>query len=93
MKSLDQLLRDLAVQNGLFLLDTQGSTFMAVSNLISDQTSDYAGRISEFAASAIRAEKISMFDPTDPAKGFIPVRIGVHAGRLLADVVGNRDPR
>lgn len=34
-----------------------------------------------------------MIDEDDPSKGYVQIRVGFHVGSVVADVVGNRNPR
>lgn len=66
---------------------------MAVSNLVKDQAQDHCLRIARFAVEAIQAANQTLIDEDDPAKGNVHIRVGFHSGPVVADVVGNRNPR
>lgn len=66
---------------------------MAVTNLIKDQSSDHAKRIAMFAIEALEAARKVQIDMDDDSLGFLTLRVGFHSGPVVADVVGNRNPR
>ena len=66
---------------------------MAVTNLVKDQPNDHAKRIANFAVDAIEAANETLVDLDDLSKGYISIRVGFHSGPVVADVVGNRNPR
>ena len=77
----------------IFKVETIGDAYMAVTNLVSKQSQDHAKRIAEFAIRAIAAANETLIDEDDPAKGHVNIRVGFHSGPVVADVVGNRNPR
>ena len=66
---------------------------MAVTNLVKDQSGDHARRIADFAVDAIIAANSTLIDLEDPDRGCVSIRVGFHSGAIVADVVGNRNPR
>ena len=55
---------------------------------------DHTARIARFALEAVAtAQTISVLEDDDPAMGFIQIRAGFHAGKVVASVVGNANPR
>ena len=77
----------------IFKVETIGDAYMAVTNLVTKQSHDHAKRIAEFAIRAVTAANETLIDEEDPAKGHVNVRVGFHSGPVVADVVGNRNPR
>lgn len=65
---------------------------MAVANLVKDQP-DHSRRIAEFAIDALKAANETLIDEDDESKGIVNIRVGFHSGSVVADVVGNRNPR
>lgn len=65
---------------------------MAVTNLVKDQP-DHAKRIAEFAIDSITAANQTLIDIEDRSLGCVNLRIGLHSGPVVADVVGTRNPR
>ena len=63
-----------------------------MTNLIQDQP-DHARRMAEFAADVIKAANETLVDVDDPSKGYVDVRVGLHSGPVVANVVGTRNPR
>ena len=70
-----------------------GDSFMAVSNLIKDQTQDHVKRIAQFSMEALEAANQTLVDEEDPSMGTVDIRVGFHSGSVVADVVGSRNPR
>lgn len=66
---------------------------MAVTNLVKDQEGDHAKRIAAFSIDALQAANETLIDKDDAAKGCVHIRVGFHSGPVVADVVGNRNPR
>lgn len=66
---------------------------MAVTNLTKDQAKDHAKRIANFAIDAIIAANETYIDEDDPDAGCVSIRVGFHSGPVVADVVGQRNPR
>ena len=52
------------------------TAYMAVTNLVKDQTDDHAKRIAEFAIDAIEAANETIIDPDDETKGCVNIRVG-----------------
>jgi class 3 adenylate cyclase len=74
-------------------VETIGDAYVAVSNLVKDQSEDHAKRIASFAIEAIVAANSTLIDLEDPEKGHVNIRVGFHSGSVVADVVGTRNPR
>lgn len=66
---------------------------MAVTNLVKNQPADHCKRIAEFAIEAVAAANETLIDTDDASKGYVNIRVGFHVGPVVADVVGNRNPR
>ncbi|CAB9499064.1 activated protein kinase catalytic subunit alpha-1 [Seminavis robusta] len=86
-------LDDLSHKHDLYKVETIGDAYMAVTNLVKDQPNDHAKRIAEFAVEAIAAANQTAIDTDDLTKGYVNIRVGFHSGPIVADVVGNRNPR
>lgn len=65
---------------------------MAVTNLIEDQP-DHTKRMADFALQAVRTAQEVLVDVDDPSKGSIEIRVGIHTGAVVANVLGSRNPR
>jgi guanylate cyclase len=83
---------ELSRQHEIFKVETIGDAYMAVTNLIKNQD-DHAKRIAEFSVDALTAANETLIDLDDPSKGYVNVRIGIHSGPAVANVVGSRNPR
>ncbi|CAE8676783.1 unnamed protein product, partial [Polarella glacialis] len=77
----------------VFKVETIGDAYMAVTNLQAEQSEDHAKRIIEFALAAIKIANSTPVDVADPRKGFINIRVGIHSGPVVANVVGSRNLR
>lgn len=83
----------LSDKHEVFKVETIGDAYMAVTNLVKDQSNDHAVRIASFAAEAIQAANETLIDEEDASKGYLNIRCGFHSGPVVADVVGTRNPR
>lgn len=70
-----------------------GDAWVGVTNLAHDQLDDHAKRIAEFAIDAIKAANKTLIDLDDPDRGHVQIRVGIHSGPVLSNVVGSRNPR
>jgi serine/threonine protein kinase len=78
--------------HGVFKVETVGDQWMGVTNLAVNQV-DHAKRMAVFARNAIYAAKTTLLDEEDPSLGCIGIRIGMHSGPVIANVVGSRNCR
>lgn len=76
-----------------FKTDVTENGFMAVSNLDASQGNDHAKRICDLALDMVGAANNIFVDPARPESGFVPIRLAMHTGPVVADVVGGRNPR
>jgi guanylate cyclase, other len=84
---------ELSHKHDVFKVETIGDAYMAVTNLVNEQPNDHTKRIACFAIDAIEAAQKVMIDEDNPGAGYISIRVGFHSGPVVADVVGNRNPR
>ena len=77
----------------MFKVETIGDAYMAVTNLVESQPDDHAARIARFAMEAVAAARETLIDEDDPSRGTVSIRVGFHAGPVVANVVGTRAPR
>ncbi|EDQ85134.1 uncharacterized protein MONBRDRAFT_34366 [Monosiga brevicollis MX1] len=82
----------LCEMHDIFKVETIGDAFMCCSNLVKTQD-DHAARLARFALDAIEAAAATMIDEDDPDRGTIKIRVGLHSGPVVANVVGSRNPR
>lgn len=66
---------------------------MCVGGLVKDQPLDHCKRVALFALEAVQAANATKVDEEDPSLGSINIRVGFHSGQVVADVVGERNPR
>jgi len=83
----------LSQAHDVFKVETIGDAYMAVTNLVKDQSKDHAKRIAKFAIDALQAANETVIDVDDPEKGYVNIRVGFHSGPVVANVVGSRNPR
>jgi class 3 adenylate cyclase len=84
---------ELSTKLDLYKVETIGDAYMAVTNLVKDQPNDHCKRIAEFAIEAVAAANDTLIDTDDSSKGYVNIRVGFHVSPVVADVVGNRNPR
>eukprot|EP00934_Nitzschia_sp_Nitz4_P006661 Nitzschia sp. Nitz4//scaffold85_size83877//9444//12857//NITZ4_005217-RA/size83877-processed-gene-0.133-mRNA-1//-1//CDS//3329559101//6651//frame0 len=84
---------DLSSKYDVFKVETIGDAYMACTNLVKDQTVDHAKRVAMFAIEAVEAASATLIDVDNPDFGTVNLRVGFHSGPVVADVVGNRNPR
>ena len=80
----------LAKQNDCFKVGITSHGLMAVSNLVKRQPNDHASRIAQMALDMVAAASNIVVDVDNPDLGSVPLRVALHSGPVLADVVGNR---
>jgi len=74
----------------VFKIETIGDAYMAVTNLVKDQD-DHAKRVVDFAVEALAAANETLIDVDDPSRGYVNIRVGLHSGAVVANVVGSRN--
>eukprot|EP00980_Cylindrotheca_fusiformis_P014255 scaffold3774_cov126-Cylindrotheca_fusiformis.AAC.5 len=84
---------DLATKHGVFKVETIGDAWMGVTNLEGNQTDSHAKRIAEFAMEAVEAAGGVLIDEDDPMAGYVNIRVGLHSGQVVSNVVGSLNPR
>lgn len=82
----------LSTAHKVFKVETIGDAYMAVTNLVDDQP-DHASRLGKFSAEALKAAQETLIDIDNPSMGSIRIRVGLHSGPVVANVVGSRNPR
>jgi serine/threonine protein kinase len=90
---LDRLYNDmdlLSLKHDVFKVETIGDAYMTIANLVKDQA-DHTKRIAQFAMSVLKMTQQTPIDVDNPALGCVNLRIGFHAGPVVADVVGKRN--
>ena len=55
--------------------ETIGDAYMAVTNLVKDQSKDHVKRVAEFSLEALEAASQIPIDMDDPSKGFVQIRV------------------
>jgi len=84
---------ELSHKHDCYKVETIGDAYMTVTNLVKDQPMDHVKRTAQFAMDAVVAANETLIDEEDPSKGCVQIRVGFHVGSVVADVVGNRNPR
>eukprot|EP00980_Cylindrotheca_fusiformis_P014252 scaffold3774_cov126-Cylindrotheca_fusiformis.AAC.2 len=84
---------DLATKHGIFKVETIGDAWMGVTNLEGNQADSHAKRIAEFAMEAVEAAGDVLIDKDDPMAGYVNIRVGLHSGQVVSNVVGSLNPR
>eukprot|EP00985_Skeletonema_marinoi_P004688 scaffold2027_cov148-Skeletonema_marinoi.AAC.17 len=81
---------ELSRAHDIFKIETIGDAYMAVTNLVKDQD-DHAKRVVDFAVEALTAANETLIDVDDPSRGCVNIRVGLHSGAVVANVVGSRN--
>jgi len=84
---------DLSLKHDIFKIETIGDAYMAITNLVKDQSTDHVKRAAAFSKDAIKASSETLIDEEDPEKGYVQIRVGFHSGPVIADVIGSRLPK
>eukprot|EP00980_Cylindrotheca_fusiformis_P024982 scaffold12841_cov118-Cylindrotheca_fusiformis.AAC.1 len=84
---------DLATKHGIFKVETIGDAWMGVTNLEGNQADSHAKRIAEFAMEAVEVAGNVLIDEDDPMAGHVNIRVGLHSGQVVSNVVGSLNPR
>jgi len=84
---------ELSQAHDVFKVETIGDAYMAVTNLVKDQSGDHVERIANFAIDALKAANETVIDKDNPDRGYVNIRVGFHSGSVVANVVGSRNPR
>jgi len=82
---LDAISREMNV----FKVETIGDAFIACTNLVEEQE-DHAARLALFALAAMEAAHNTPVQESDPSKGSVQIRVGLHCGPVVASVIGTR---
>lgn len=81
---------ELAAQHEVYKLETIGDCYMAVANLVSNQSHDHVVRVANFSLDVIQAARETLVDEDAPSKGHIEMRVGFDSGPVVGNVVGTR---
>jgi guanylate cyclase, other len=80
----------LSLKHDVFKIETIGDAYMSIANLVKDQA-DHTKRIAHFSINVLTMAQQTPIDVDNPALGCVNLRIGFHAGPVVADVVGKRN--
>ena len=80
-------------KHDVFKIETIGDAYMAITNLVKDQTNNHVKILAEFSRDTIKAAQETQIDVDDISKGFVEIRVGFHSGSVISDVVGSRLPK
>ncbi|CAB9502908.1 activated protein kinase catalytic subunit alpha-1 [Seminavis robusta] len=83
----------LARQHKVFKVETIGDAYMGVTNLGGAMESDHVKAIAEFAMDAVEAAGLILIDEDDPKRGYVRIRVGLHTGPVVSNVIGSLNPR
>mmetsp|Transcript_147817 Transcript_147817/g.411666 ORF Transcript_147817/g.411666 Transcript_147817/m.411666 type:complete len:389 (-) Transcript_147817:165-1331(-) len=83
----------LSSEFGVYKVETIGDTYMGVTNLITDQSTDHAKRVAQFAEQVVRVANETPVDVDNALLGCIKVRAGFDCGPIVAGVAGTRNRR
>ncbi|CAJ1941384.1 unnamed protein product [Cylindrotheca closterium] len=84
---------ELSTKHGVFKVETIGDAWMGVTNLEGNQEGSHAKRVAEFAIDAVEAAGKVLIDADDPSAGHVHIRVGLHSGPVVSNVIGSLNPR
>jgi len=84
---------ELSRKHDVFKIETIGDAYMAITNLVKNQTNIHVNILAEFSKDTIKAARNTQIDIDDISKGFVEIRVGFHSGPVISDVVGSRLPK
>jgi len=84
---------DLSKKHKVFKVETIGDAWMGVTNLDNDEFDTHARQIAEFAQDAIQVAASIAIDEEDMSLGYINIRVGIHSGPVVSNVVGTVNQR
>ena len=77
----------------VYPLETIGDCYIAVTNLVKEQSENHVELMAKFSLGVVKAAKNTLVDAESPELGYVSIRVGFHTGPLVADVVGTRNPK
>mmetsp|Transcript_10342 Transcript_10342/g.22762 ORF Transcript_10342/g.22762 Transcript_10342/m.22762 type:complete len:1423 (+) Transcript_10342:125-4393(+) len=83
----------MAQQYNVFKVETIGDAYMGVTNLTNQQEHTHAKQAALFAIGMVREASKILIDEEDPSKGHLRVRVGLHSGPVVSNVIGSLNPR
>lgn len=84
---------EISRKHDVFKIETIGDAYMAITNLVKDQTDNHVKILTKFSVDTIKAAQETQIDLDDISKGFVEIRVGFHSGPVISDVVGSRLPK
>jgi len=83
----------LSMEFGIYKVETIGDAYMGVTNLVSEQSTDHAKRVAQFAREAVQVANCTLVDMDNARLGCISIRVGFDSGPVMAGVVGGHNRR
>jgi len=81
----------LATKFNLYKIEIVGDAYVACTNVVADQSSDYAARIAAFGIELVSAAASTSVVPDGDEH--VTIRVGIHVGPVVAGVVGEINPK
>ncbi len=88
-----QAFDQLAGTHNIFKVETIGDAYMGVTNLDGSEYDTHVKQAAEYAQDAIRAASQILIDEEDLSKGYVQIRVGLHSGPVVSNVIGSLNPR
>jgi guanylate cyclase len=84
---------ELSRKHHIFKVETIGDAYMGVTNLDGNEFETHVKQVAEYAQDAIRAAANILIDEENPAMGYVQIRVGLHSGPVVSNVIGSLNPR
>jgi guanylate cyclase len=82
-----------AKANNVFKVETIGDAYMGVTNLEKSQENSHVKDAVLFAIALVNEANQILIDEAEPQKGYVNIRVGVHCGAVVSNVIGSLNPR
>lgn len=82
-----------ARKHSVFKVETIGDAYMGVTNLEGNMRHNHVKNICEFAVDIINEAAKIPVDAEDDSFGFIKIRVGLHSGPVVSNVIGTLNKR
>ena len=78
--------------HSVYKMENIGDAYMTCTNLATEQH-DHVSIMAHFALDVVKAARSTLIDESDPSKGNLEVRVGIHSGPVASNVIGSINPQ